>query len=91
MTEDDESRWVHAGSNLACSKPPPFHQAEQQDMDVTLSYRMKRLVRDIADANISVTCMPITCAPAFDLDTFWRMVMIIYNVNDRLSPLLLTA
>jgi hypothetical protein len=35
---------------------------------------MKRLVRDIADANISVTCMPITCAAAFDLKKFWSMV-----------------
>ena len=35
---------------------------------------MKRLVRDIADANISVTCMPITCAATFDLKKFWNMV-----------------
>ena len=39
--------------------------------------RMKRLVRDIADANISVTCMPITCAAAFDLGKFWKMVIVV--------------
>jgi hypothetical protein len=38
---------------------------------------MKRLVRDIADANISVTCMPITCAATFDLGKFWKMVIIV--------------
>jgi hypothetical protein len=82
MTEDDESRWVHTGSCLACRH---FTRLSSSDVNVTISYRMKRLVRDIADANISVTCMPITCAPAFDLDTFWRMVMTIDNVNVGLS------
>ena len=41
----------------------------------TLSCRMKRLVRDIADANISVTCMPITACTEFDVSKFWSMVM----------------
>ncbi len=36
---------------------------------------MKRLVRDIADANISVTCMPITACTEFDVTKFWSMVM----------------
>jgi hypothetical protein len=43
-------------------------------MTVTVQRRLKRLVRDIADANISVTCMPITPSPGFDFSTFWSMV-----------------
>jgi hypothetical protein len=37
---------------------------------------MKRLVRDIADASISVTILPITSAPSFDFTAFWSMVII---------------
>lgn len=61
---------TRAGATLAAARAPLNNCVQI----VTISCRLKRLVRDIADANISVTCMPITLDAAFDLKTFWSMV-----------------
>jgi hypothetical protein len=72
MTENDESRLPPPSLPLAAARAPLNNSVQIE----TISCRLKRLVRDIADANISVTCMPITLAAAFDLTTFWRMVRV---------------